>query len=132
MINYPKRKAFYEKYIVHTKRLAIAFFLLGLVGIFFPNLLGFTVSVFVGWVMFFLGIYSGYVTYQVDKKSWLGWLKSLLLIIVGLWMVFNPAVGTSALALVMAVYLFIDAAINFSLAFTLKPAIKFGPFSMVW
>jgi len=123
MINYPKRKAFYEGYIVHTKRLAIAFILLGLVGIFFPVLLGMTTAVFTGWVAFFLGLSAAYYTYKVDRSSVFGWIKSLLLIIAGLLMVFNPWAGAVALALLLAAYLFVDAAINFSLAFTLKPAI---------
>ncbi|NPA45970.1 MAG: hypothetical protein GXO24_02010 [Chlorobi bacterium] len=124
MINYPARKAFYEGYIVHTKRLAIAFILLGLVGIFFPGLLGMTTAVFVGWVMFFLGLSAAYYTYKVDSKSVLGWIKALLLIVTGLLMVFKPLAGVVALGLIVAAYLFIDAAINFSLAFTLKPAVN--------
>jgi len=124
MINYPSRKAFYEKYVVHTKRLAIAFLLLGLAGIIFPVFMGTFVAVFVGWLLFFSGIFTAYYTYQNDKKSLLGWLKALLFILAGLYMIIRPPDGASALALVVAVYLFIDAAINFWLAFTLKPAIN--------
>ncbi len=124
MINYPQRKAFYEKYVVHTKRLAIAFLLLGLAGIIFPVFFGNFIAVFVGWLLFFSGIFTGYYTYQNDKKSLLGWLKSLLLVLVGLWMIIWPPVGAEALALVVAVYLFVDAAINYWLAFTLKPAVN--------
>ena len=124
MINYPARKAFYEGYIVHTKRLAIAFILLGLVGIFFPGLLGMTTSIFVGWVMFFLGLFTGYYTFKVDPKSVLGWLKTILLIITGLLMVFKPLAGVVALGLLVAAYLFVDAVISFSLAFNLKPAVN--------
>ncbi len=124
MIKYPQRKAFYEGYIVHTKRLAIAFLLLGLVGIILPHFFGLTVSVFVGWLLFFGGLFTGIYTYRVDKKDWLGWLKSLLLVIIGLWMVLNPAVGAVTLALVLAIYLFADAVLNFILAFQLKPAVN--------
>jgi len=124
MINYPSRKAFYEKYIVHTKRLAIAFLLLGLAGIIFPAFFGLVVTVFFGWLLLISGIFTGYTTYKIDPKSWLGWLKALLFTITGLWIIFKPDIGASALAIVMAVYLFVDAALNFWLAFTLKPAIN--------
>ncbi len=128
-MNYPARKAFYQKYIVHTKRLAIAFLLFGLLGIFFPSFFGLTVAAFVGWLLFFSGIYAGYTTYQTDKTSIWGWLKSLLLIITGILMILNPHLGTSALAILMAVYLFVDSALNFMLGFNLKPAInKVWPF----
>jgi len=124
MINYPERKEFYQSYVVHTKRLAIAFLLLGLVGIFLPAFWGMTVSVFVGWLLFFLGLYTGFVTYKLQPKSVLGWLKALLLVVVGLLMVLNPFAGASALAVLIAVYLFVDAVLSFTLAFTLKPAVN--------
>ena len=124
MINYPTRKAYYDKYIVHTKRLAIAFFLLGLAGVIFPGLMGLTFAVFIGWVMLFLGLYGGYVTYKVNTKSFWGWLKALLLVVTGILMIWKPWAAASALAILMAVYLFTDAAINFGLAFTLKPAVN--------
>jgi len=124
MINYPSRKAFYEKYVVHTKRLAIAFLLLGLAGIIFPAFMGTFVAVFVGWLLVFSGVFTAYYTYQNDKKSILGWLKALVFTIAGLLMIFNPFTGASALAIVLAVYLFVDAALNFWLAFTLKPAVN--------
>ena len=124
MINYPKRKQFYQKYVVHLKRLAIAFLLLGLLGIFLPQFLAFTVSVFVGWLLFFSGIFTGYTTWQVERSSVLGWLKAVLLVFIGLWMVLNPLVGATTLAILLAVYLFTDAVLNFVLAFQLKPAVN--------
>ncbi|NPA42743.1 MAG: hypothetical protein GXO27_01780 [Chlorobi bacterium] len=125
MLNYPARKRFYQKYVVHTKRLAIAFLLLGLAGIIFPPFMGTFLAAFIGWLLLLSGIFTGYYTLQNDKKSITGWLKSLLLIIAGIIMLTRPAdVGVSALALVLAVYLLVDAAINFYLAFTLKPAIN--------
>ncbi len=124
MINYPSRKAFYQKYVLHTKRLAIAFLLLGLAGIIFPAFMGLTVAVFVGWLLLISGLLTGYLTWQNDKKSVLGWIKFLLLSITGILMIINPFSGASALAVLLAVYLFIDAALNFTLAFQLKPAIN--------
>ncbi len=124
MLNYPKIKTHYEGYVIHTKRLAIAFLLLGLAGIFFPLFAGLTVAVFIGWLLFFSGIFTGYYTYKVDKKSVLGWLKALLLVATGLIMIINPASGVIALAVLLAAYLFTDAVINFWLAFTLKPAVN--------
>ncbi len=123
MINYPVRRALYEKYIVHTKRLAVAFLLLGLSGILFPGLFGLTVAVFVGWMMFFSGIFAGYVTFRNDRKSLLGWFKSILLTVTGILMISRPFTGVSALAVLVAVYLFTDSAVNFMLAFALRPPV---------
>jgi uncharacterized membrane protein HdeD (DUF308 family) len=124
MINYPTQKEKYVKYAVHLKRLAWAFLFLGLAGVIFPGFFGLTVAVFAGWMILLSGILSAYVTYQIDKKSFWGWLKSLLLIITGGLMIFYPFTGASALAIVLAVYLFTDAALNFGLAFNLKPAVN--------
>ena len=124
MINYPIRKAYFDKYIIHTKRLAIAFFLLGVAGVIFPELMGLTFAVFVGSVMLFLGLYGAYVTYKVNNKSFWAWVKALLLVITGVLMIWKPWAATTALAILIAAYLFTDAAINFGLAFTLKPAVN--------
>ncbi len=122
MINYPKEESFFKGYIVHTKRLGIAFLIFGALGILFPTFMGMTVSVFLGWIMLFLGLLAGYVTYKANPKSFWGWLKALLLVIVGAWMIAKPGIGASALTLLMATYLLIDSSINFGLAFSKIPA----------
>ncbi len=124
MINYPKIKTHYEGYIIHTKRLSIAFLLLGLAGILFPAFAGLTIAVFTGWILVFSGIFTAYYTFKVNKKSIPGWFKTILLIATGFIMIFNPASGVIALAVILAAYLFTDAVLNFWLAFSLKPAVN--------
>jgi uncharacterized membrane protein HdeD (DUF308 family) len=121
MINYPKQENFFQGYIVHTKRLGIAFLIFGVLGILFPTLMGMTVSVFLGWLMLFLGLFAGYVTYKANPKSFWGWLKAVLLVIVGVWMIARPGIGASALTILMASYLLIDSSISFGLAFSRIP-----------
>ena len=118
MINFPKQESFFRGYIVHTKRLGIAFLIFGALGILFPTFMGMTVSVFLGWIMLFSGLLAGFVTYKANPKSFWGWLKVLLLVVVGVWMIAEPGIGASALALLMATYLLIDSAISFGLAFS--------------
>ncbi|SFV68779.1 hypothetical protein MNB_SV-10-1082 [hydrothermal vent metagenome] len=97
------------------------FIILGAVGIIFPTFMSFTTLAFVAYLMLFAGISAGWLTWISNKNDWAGWLKSFVLIVVSLFMIFYPMQGIAALGLLFAIYFFTDAFAGFGLAFSLKP-----------
>ena len=110
-----------EKFAKYSKIYGIIFMLLGLLGILFPNIMSVSSALFIGWIMLFSGIFTAMHTWQINKKDWLGWLKSLLFLTVALLIMINPITGVVALGVLFSAYFFIDSALNLSLAFSIKP-----------
>ena len=105
----------------YAKISGILFIIFGIAGIFFPSFMSFTTLAFVSYLMLLAGISGAWLTMASNKKDWAGWLKSFLLIVVSLLMLFYPMEGIAALGLLFAIYFFTDAFAGFGLAFSLKP-----------
>jgi len=114
-------KEVFEKLKKHAKVAGIIFILLGLVGIFFPVFMTMATVVFVSWLMLFAGISSGYFTYMSNRTDLWGWIKSLILILISLYMLFVPMGGVATLGIVLAIYFFTDAFAGFGLLASLYP-----------
>ena len=91
---------------------------LGLIGIFFPIFMTLGTLMFVSYLMLFAGISSVALTWMSNRGDWTGWLKSLLLIAVSLYMIFYPMSGVATLGLLFSFYFFMDAFGSFGLAFS--------------
>jgi len=100
----------------HAKIGGALFILFGAVGILFPDLMSLTTVLLVGYLMLFAGVSAGMLTYKSNPQDWMGWLKSFVLVLSSLFILFYPLQGTAALGLVLAVYFFMDAFASFSLA----------------
>ena len=99
----------------------IVFILLGVAGIVFPVFATYTTVVFVAYLMLIAGLSSAWMTWQSNKHDWAGWLKSTLLVLVSILILFFPMDGVAALGLLFSIYFFIDAFAGFGLAFSLRP-----------
>lgn len=122
MWNYPKEDEFLiEKIGKYAKIAGVLFVVLGLLGIFYPMYMTLATVAFVSWLMLFAGISAGYFTWVTDKKNWMGWLKSFLLIIVSLYMLFSPLGGAATLGLLLSIYFFMDAFAGYGLASSIHP-----------
>ncbi len=124
MINYKlflNNKDITDKFAQTSKIYGILFIILGMLGMFFPGIMSLTSAVFVGWLLLFSGVFSAVQTWQVNKKDWLGWLKSLLYIVVAILIVLNPLSGVVALAIIFTAYFFVDSVLNLTLALNLRP-----------
>ncbi len=110
--------ALIEKFKKYTKIGGTIFILLGLIGIFFPKFMTFGTLAFVSYMMLFAGISSGILTWMSNKKDWAGWLKSIILIAVALYMFFYPMEGVATLGLLFSFFFFMDAFSGFGLAFS--------------
>jgi len=121
MINYPYKKELLEQFSKNSKIAGIIFVLLGIVGIFFPGIMSIATALFVGWLLLFSGFMAGFHTYKTDKKNWLGWLKTFVLIVTGALVVINPIPGVAALGIIFSVYFLMDSFGSFALAFEMRP-----------
>ncbi len=124
MINYSifiNNKDVTDRFAKYSKIYGILFMALGALGMLFPNIMSLSSAIFIGWIMLFSAIFTALQTWQVNKKDWLGWLKALLFLVVSILIIINPLSGIIAMGIIFTAYFFIDSAINFSLAFSIKP-----------
>ena len=114
-------KELVDRFKKYAKISGSIFIVLGAAGIIFPNFMSLTTLVFVSYLMLFAGLSAGWLTWVSNKKDWAGWLKSFLLVLVALLMIFYPMEGVATLGLLFAIYFLADAFAGFGLAFSLKP-----------
>ena len=81
----------FEKSILVAGAVLLA---LGVIGIFAPHVISITLSVFIGLMMLVGGVFFAYYSYQYHTKSFMGWLKPVILITgFGLAYIRHPAPG---------------------------------------
>ncbi len=110
----------------HTLIAGALMALIGLVGIFLPQVMSLTISVLIGWLLVIAGAVLAYQVWYNYSHNWQNWLKPILLLMAGLLIIFNPTAGAAALGLLLAAILLLDSYANFTLAFTLKPLAGWG------
>jgi len=115
-------KEILDKFGKYSKIYGVIFIVLGLVGIFFPEIMSLSTALFFGWLLLFSGFVVGVHTWQINKKDWLGWLKAVIFTVTGGMIIVNPLPGVIALGIIFAAYFVLDAATNFTLAFKTRPA----------
>jgi len=113
--------AILKKFRKYSMAVGGFFLVLGLLGIILPGALSLVASAFLGWMMLTGGILSLYFAFLTKWRSAWSWVKALLLTFTGTLILFNPVAGILAVALLIALYLMIDAVGNFTLAQALYP-----------
>ncbi len=93
----------------------------GLVGIIVPQIMAVIVNAFFGWLLIFGGVLGAYLVFLSSGRSFISWLKPILLLITGALFLLLPEIGIGALTLLLAFYLLLDAYGNLGLAFDLRP-----------
>jgi len=109
-----------KKFRTHSIIAGILLIIIGLIGIFLPTLMSFTVSLFIGWILVFGGLIYGYHVIKSYHKRWLAWLKPFILLLTGILLLIYPISGVAVIGILLAVYFFIDAFAGFSSAFELR------------
>lgn len=122
----PKELLLLEKYKKQAKIAGVLFMLLGLIGIVFPAVSSFAVVIFVSWLMLVAGVFAGYFTFITDKSDFGGWLKSIILVGVAIYMLASPMGGISTLGLLFSMYFFMDAFSGFMLSSSIYPQKGWG------
>ncbi len=90
--------------------------LLGSVGIVLPKLMSLETSLFIASLFLVGGIFWLSHSFKYSRKDWADWLKPVLLLVTGGFMMFYPMSGIAAIGLLLAVYLLLDAFGSFSFA----------------
>jgi uncharacterized membrane protein HdeD (DUF308 family) len=121
MWNHPIEKDLFESFGKNAKIAGVIFLLLGVIGIVFPTFMTLATVVFVSWLLLFAGMVSGYFTYITYKKDWLGWLKSLILVGIALYMLLFPMSGVATVGLLLSIYFFMDAFAGFVISSNAYP-----------
>jgi len=95
----------------------------GVLAIGAPLITGIAVSMFVGFLMVFMGIAR--VVHAVKSKQWgtgiWGTIIGLLAVGAGLVILFRPGVGLAWLTLLLAIYFLVDGVCEIIAAFKIKP-----------
>ncbi len=119
-------KKILDKFGPYTLITGILLIVLGTAGIILPGVMSLSTAVLVGWLLLVGGSLWAIHTYKYSPKNVMGWLKPVLLFIVGGMMLFYPVSGVEVLGLLMAIYLLLDAMHSFALAQSIYPAKGWG------
>jgi len=121
MWKYPEADDLLHTFEKNAKVAGVIFIILGLIGVMFPVFASMATVVFVAWLMMIAGLMAGWFTYQSNKGDWAGWLKSVILIGVSLYMLFSPLGGVATLGMLFSIYFFMDAFSGFMIASSTYP-----------
>jgi len=116
----PNEESLIEKFGKYAKIAGGIFVVLGIIGILYPVFMTIATVSFVSWLMLFAGVSVGYFTYKSNKRDAIGWLKSCTLVIVALYILYNPLTGAGTISLLFCIYFFMDAISSFSIGFSNK------------
>ena len=103
--------------------LSILMILAGIVAIVIPPVAGIAITILVGWLLVFSGGAHLIFGWQTRDTGGLLWelLVGILYLVVGIYLLINPLMGVVSLTLALAIYLFMEAVLEFILAVRSRP-----------
>jgi uncharacterized membrane protein HdeD (DUF308 family) len=103
--------------------LSVLMILIGLLAIVIPPVAGIAVLVVVAWLLMFSGAAHLVFAWHTRTAGGMMWelLLGILYICVGVYALLNPVAGLASLTLVLAIYLFMEAVLELTLSFRLRP-----------
>ena len=108
--------------------LSILMIVAGVLAIFLPPIAGIAMTILVGWLLVFGGILHFTYAWRTRHDGGVVWgiLLGALYVLVGGYMLWNPIMGLVSLTMALAIWLFVEAGLEFMLAFQLKPLFGWG------
>ena len=100
--------------------------LVGLAGIVVPSVMGLAISLLIAVLLILAGILSGYLAWSSYNRAGAGWMKAIILVVLGLLVAFYPQAGSAAIGLVLIIYFLMDGFANVVLSLELKPLPGWG------
>jgi uncharacterized membrane protein HdeD (DUF308 family) len=103
--------------------LSILMIIAGVLAIIVPSAAGIGVTIFVGWLLIVSGVAHlvfGWYTRTAGGLIW-EWVLAVLYILVGGHLLFHLEAGLASLTIALAIYLFLEAVLEFVLSFQLRP-----------
>jgi len=103
--------------------LSILMLLAGVLAIALPPAAGIAVVIVVAWLLTFSGVVHLVFAWHTRTTRGFVWglLLGILYIFVGIYMLVHPVAGLASLTLLLAIYLFVEAVLEFILSFRLRP-----------
>lgn len=96
----------------------------GIAAIAVPFVAGIAVTAFVGWLLVFSGAFHLVFAWRSSTAGAVIWevLLGIVYGLVGFYLIANPLAGLASLTLALAVYLFVEAVLEFVLSYQLRGA----------
>jgi uncharacterized membrane protein HdeD (DUF308 family) len=103
--------------------LSVLMIVAGILAIASPLAAGVAVNIFVAWLLVFSGAVHLVFAWYRPSTGGLLWelLVGILYIFIGGYLVVHPVAGLASLTLALAIYLLVEAVLEFVLGFTLRP-----------
>jgi uncharacterized membrane protein HdeD (DUF308 family) len=103
--------------------LSILMILAGIVALVAPAAAGITVTVFVGWLLIFSGLAHLAFAWDIRSSGGVVWevLLGILYILVGAYLLFHVTAALAVLTVLLGMYLFVEAILEFALSYRLRP-----------
>lgn len=119
----PSAATFVKKSVGWSIGLSVLMIVAGILAIASPLAAGIAVNVLVAWLLVFSGgahLVFGWHTRGAGGFLW-ELLVGILYIFIGVYLLLHPVAGLISLTIALAVYLFLEAILEFVLGFTLRP-----------
>jgi len=103
---------------------SILMIVVGLCAIVVPEVFGAAVVLLLGWLLVFGGAvhlaYAWHIRHHHGSGLWWGILIGLIYVAIGIYMLVHPGAGLASLTLILAIYLFMEAAVELMMSFHLR------------
>ena len=115
--------AFVKKSVGGSIGLSVLMIVAGILAIASPLVAGITIDVLVAWLLVFSGAVHLVFSWNTRSAGGLLWelLLGILYIFIGVYLLMHPLAGLMSLTIALAIYLFLEAILEFILGFTLRP-----------
>jgi uncharacterized membrane protein HdeD (DUF308 family) len=114
---------FVKKSVGWSIGLSVLMIVAGILAIASPVAAGIAIDVLIAWLLVFSGcVHLVFAWYTRTTKGFL-WelLVGILYIFIGVYLLAHPVAGLMSLTIALAIYLFLEAILEFVLGFTLRP-----------
>jgi uncharacterized membrane protein HdeD (DUF308 family) len=115
--------AFVKKSVGWSIGLSVLMIVAGILAIASPLAAGIAVNLLVAWLLVFSGCVHLAFAWQTRSAGGFLWelLVGILYIFIGVYLLMHPVAGLTSLTIALAVYLVLEAILEFVLGFTLRP-----------
>jgi uncharacterized membrane protein HdeD (DUF308 family) len=114
---------FVKKTVGWSIGLSVLMIVAGILAIALPLAAGIAVNIVIAWLLVFSGCV--HLVFSWNSRSGGGFLWELLVgilyIFIGVYLLMHPVAGLVSLTIALAIYLFLEAILEFVLGFTLRP-----------
>ena len=114
---------FVKKSVGSSIGLSVLMIVAGILAIVSPLAAGIAVNVLIAWLLVFSG--CGHLVFSWHTRTSGGFLWELLVgilyILIGVYLLVHPVAGLMSLTIALAIYLFLEAILEFTLGFKLRP-----------